>query len=65
MYLLTCDDRNPPWTDEKIKKLIPHKNRAFNVYSRDKNNVGLFKNFQSLQAQSKSKTIIHAYLINY
>ena len=28
---ITCDDGNPPWIDEKIKKLVPHKNRAFNV----------------------------------
>ena len=42
---ITCDDRNPPWIDEKIKKLVLHKSRAFNAYSRDKNNTDLFKNF--------------------
>ena len=39
---ITCDDRKPPWIDEKIKKLVPHKNCAFNPYSRDKNNTDLF-----------------------
>ena len=34
---ITCDDRNLPWIDEKIKKLVLHKNRAYNAYSRDKN----------------------------
>ena len=29
----TYDDSNPPWIDEKIKKLILHKNRAFSTYS--------------------------------
>ena len=33
---ITCDDRNPPWIDEKIKKLAHHKNRAYNAYSQDK-----------------------------
>ena len=40
---ITCDDRKPPWIDEKIKKLVPHKNCAFNSYSRDKNNTDLFQ----------------------
>ena len=47
---ITCDDSNPPWIDEKIKKLILHKNRAFSAYSRDRNNTDLFNKFQSLQA---------------
>ena len=29
---ITSDDSNPPWIDEKIKKLMPHKNRAFSAY---------------------------------
>ena len=42
------------WIDEKIKKLVLHKNRAFNAYSRDKNNTDLFNKFQSLQAHLKA-----------
>ena len=30
---MTCDDRNPPCIDWKIKKLVLHKNRAYIVYS--------------------------------
>ena len=45
--------RKPPWIDEKIKKLVPHKNCAFNSYSRDKNNTDLFK-FQSPQTHLKT-----------
>ena len=68
---ITCDDRNPPWIDEKIKKLVLHKNRAYNAYSRDKNNTiflinfHLFKHIKKLQLTNPSKSIIHAYLINY
>ena len=29
---ITYDDRNLPWGDKKIKKMILHKNRAFNLY---------------------------------
>ena len=65
---ITCDDRKPPWIDEKIKKLVLHKNCAFNLYSRDKNNTHLCKTFQSpqvLQLWNPGKTVIHAYLIHY
>ena len=51
---ITCDDRNPRWIDEKIKKLVLHKNRIFNAYSRDKNNTKLFNKFQSLQTHLKT-----------
>ena len=44
---ITCDDRNQPWIDEKIKKFILHKNRDFNAYSQDKNNTDLFWKFHS------------------
>ena len=51
---ITCDDRNPPWMDEKIKKLVLHKNRAYNAYSRDNINTDLLNKFKSLQAHLKS-----------
>ena len=53
---ITCDDRNPPWLDEKIKKLVLCKNRTYNAYSRDQNNVNIFQKFHSLQAHLKTKT---------
>ena len=38
----------------KSKKLVPHKNCAFNPYSQDKNNTDLFKKFQSPQVHLKT-----------
>ena len=38
----------------KLKKLVPHKNCAFNPYSQDKNNTDLFKKFQSPQVHLKT-----------
>ena len=49
---ITCDDSNPPWINEKIKKSILHKNRAFSAYSQDRNNTDLFDKFQSLQVKT-------------
>ena len=48
---ITCDDRN-----KEIKKLVLHKNRAFDAYSRSKNNTDLFNKFQSLQGHLKTST---------
>ena len=31
--IITCDDRNPPWLDEIIKKLFLQKNGTFLAYS--------------------------------
>ena len=42
---ITCDDRNPPGIDEKIKKEVLHKNCAYKTYSRDKNYAEIFNNF--------------------
>ena len=41
---ITCGDRNPPWIDQKIKKLILHKNCAFNTSFRDKNYYSCLSN---------------------
>ena len=48
------DDRNSPWIDEKIKKLVFHKNCVYSMYSRDINNTDLFNKFQSLQVDLKT-----------
>ena len=45
---INCYDSNPPCIDEKIKKLIFHKNCAFSAYSPDRNNTDVFNKFQSL-----------------
>ena len=31
--ILQADDRNPAWIDEKIKKIVLQKNRAYSTYS--------------------------------
>ena len=51
---ITCSDRNPPWIDQKIKKLVLQKNRVYNAYSQDKNNTDLLNKFQSPQAHLKT-----------
>ena len=51
---ITCDDSKPPWINEKMKKLILHKNHTFKVYFRDRDNTDLFNKFQSLQAHLKT-----------
>ena len=51
---ITWDDRNPPWMDEKIKKLVLHENRAYNAYSGGNINTDLLNKFKSLQAHLKS-----------
>ena len=50
--------------DGKIKKFMLHKNRAFCVYSRDRNNTDLFNKFQSPQAHLKT-TIEESKLKHY
>ena len=59
---ITCDDRNQPWIDEKIKFIL-HKNRDFNAYSQDKNNTDLFQKFHSRLSVKPldSKTIPRTY----
>ena len=42
--------------DDNIKKLVLHKNRAYNAYSRDQNNTELFNKFQWLQIHIKIST---------
>ena len=47
--IITCDDRNPPWINCSIKRLIQDKNDAYNRFKRSNNNSQYFENFQSLQ----------------
>ena len=39
---ITCDDRNPPGMNKKIKELVLHENHIYNVYSRERNCADLF-----------------------
>ena len=45
----TCDDRDPPWINCSIRRLIQDKNEAYKRFKRSNNNNQYFENFQSLQ----------------
>ena len=47
--IIPCDDRNPPWTDNSIKRLIQDKNEVYKLFKRSNNNSQHFEKFQSLQ----------------
>ena len=60
---ISHDDRNRLCIDQKIKKLVLHKNSTFNSYCQDRNNTDLFNKFQflqHLQLRNPSKSIIYA-----
>ena len=46
---VVCDDRNPPWINNKIKKLIAEKNIASKCYLQTNSYIQLFRRFQSFQ----------------
>ena len=48
---IICDDRDPPWTNKEIKKLMPGKNLAFESYCCSNKNMFLFEKFIALQYQ--------------
>ena len=45
---IICNDRDPPWINKNIKKLISDKNSAYASYSLNENNSSTFQNFQFL-----------------
>ena len=52
---ITCHDRISQRIDDKIKKLVFHKNQVCNNdYFLDRNNTDIFKKPQSLQAHLKT-----------
>ena len=46
---IACDDRDPPWINSSIRRLIQDKNEAYQRFKRSNNNSQYFENFQSLQ----------------
>ena len=44
-----CDDRDPPWISNKIKKLINKKNTAYQSYIQNGKNEPSFRVFQAIQ----------------
>ena len=46
---IICNDRDPPWINKNIKKLINDKNRAIHILS--SKNFSTFRNFQFIQSR--------------
>ena len=46
-----CDDRDPPWINKEIKKLMVEKNLAFKSYCYSNKSMFLFEKFKALQYQ--------------
>ena len=46
---IVWENRNPPWMNNKIKKLINEKNLAYKSYCRFNIDVFLFEKFKFLQ----------------
>ena len=47
--IITCDYRDPPWTDNSKRHLIQDKNQTYKRFKRSNNSSQHFKNFRSLQ----------------
>ena len=48
---IICDDRDPPWINKEIKKLMIEKNLAFKSYCCANGNMFLLEKFKALQYQ--------------
>ena len=51
---IICDDRDPPWINSKIKKVIHEKNKEHKKYINNKSNFLLLQNINNLQAHIKT-----------
>ena len=47
--IITYDDKDPPWIDSSIRRLIQHTNEAYKRFKRSNKKSQCFENFQSLQ----------------
>ena len=48
---ITCNDRDPPWNNKIIKKLINDKNHAYTSYHQNENKPSAFQNFRFFQSK--------------
>ena len=46
---IICDDRDPPWINKEIKKLMLEKNLAFKSYCYSNKSMFLFEKFKASQ----------------
>ena len=49
--IIICDDRDPPWINQEIKKLMVEKSLAFKSYCCSNKSMFLLKKFKALQYQ--------------
>ena len=47
--LIVCDDKDPPWFNNRIKTLIQEKNGTYKIYRHNKENSDLLYRLQFLQ----------------
>ena len=52
----TCDDRDPPWINNKIKQLIQEINNTYRIYILSNKNPQIFEKVNYLQNQLKLLT---------
>ena len=52
--IIICDDRDPPWINNRVKELISEKNNAFQCYLRSNKDPKLFNKVEYLQNELKS-----------
>ena len=52
--IIICDDRDPPWITNRVKKLINEKNDTFQWYLHSNKDPKLFSNVEYLQNELKS-----------
>ena len=63
--IIICDDRDPPWINNRVKELINEKNNTFQCYFHSTKEPKLFSKVEYLQNELKSlieankKSIIH------
>ena len=48
--IFICDDRDPPWIDNSIRRLIQDQNEVYKRFISNNNNSQHFENFQFLQS---------------
>ena len=48
--IITCDDRDLPWIESSIIRLIQDQNDAYKQFKRSNNNSQHFEKFQTLQS---------------
>ena len=53
---VTCDDRDPPWINNKIKQLIQEINNTYRIYILSSRNSQIFEKGKYLQNQLKLLT---------